>query len=98
MYIVVYVFVEGLWHNCSANQGLIFTSFGAVLASTNKTKVPERRKKSAPKTELRAGEKVTQAGPSGVEKRGGGPETIQRTPQFTPLGRSRTPYEHSKGA
>ena len=76
MYIFVYVFLEGRRHQFSANLGSILTSFWEAPGSKNQKKeVPERCEKTAPKTELRAGEKVTQDAPLGASRRraqGGG--------------------------
>ena len=74
MYIFVYVFLEGRRHQFSANLGSILTSFWEAPGSKNQKKEgPERCEKRAPKTELRAGEKVMQGARPGGEKRGGGP-------------------------
>ena len=72
MYICVHVCLEGRRHQFSTNLGSILTSFWEAPGSKNQKKeVPERCEKRAPKTELRAGEKVTQDAPLGGER--GGP-------------------------
>ena len=73
MYIFVYVFLKGRWHQFSAIFGSILTSFWEAPGSTNKIKtLPERCEKRAPKTELRAGKKVTRDAPPGGKEEGGG--------------------------
>ena len=81
MYIFVYVFLEGRRHQFSANLGSILTSFWEAPGSKNQKKeVPERCEKTAPKTELPAGEKVVRNAPPGGEQGGGALTQLQGHP------------------
>ena len=74
MRIFVYVFLEGRRHQFCETLVSILNSFWETSGSKNQPKeVPERCEKAAPKTELRAGEKVVQDARPGGEPRGGGP-------------------------
>ena len=76
MYIFVYIFLEGRRHQFCETLGSILMSFWGASGSKNQKKeVPERCEKTAPKTELQAGEKVTRDAPPRSSRRraqGGG--------------------------
>ena len=92
MYMFVYVFLKGRRHQFSTNFGSILASFWKASGSKSQKKdAQERYKKTAPKKELRDGEKVMQQ----WHRRGlGALKQFHRHPGPHPLP-GPTHYEHS---